>query len=112
MAKRNTDSIILGVLDVMQGHINSINVEIKDINKKLMKDLEDIAEFGFKRLQQLESELQLRKNVANPHESKALNITNVTKCAILETMHEEIFNEFHKLRRGKGNKSGNKHTKQ
>ena len=42
MAKRNTDSVILGILDVMQGHINStqkyissINAEIKDINEKL-----------------------------------------------------------------------------
>ena len=33
--QRNTDSIILGVLDVMQGHINGINTEIKEINEKL-----------------------------------------------------------------------------
>lgn len=33
--QRNTDSIILGILDVMQGHINTINTEIKDINGKL-----------------------------------------------------------------------------
>ena len=40
--QRNTDSVILGILDVMQGYINStqqgissINTEIKDINEKL-----------------------------------------------------------------------------
>ena len=42
---------------------------IEDINKKLMKDLEDIAEFGFKRLQQLENEQP---------KNKALNIANVS----------------------------------
>lgn len=34
---------------------------------------------------------------------KNLFISGVTNCAILETMHQQVFTEFHNLRKQKGN---------
>ncbi len=39
----------------------------------------------------------------NESKLKNLFISGVTNCAILETMHQQVFTEFHNLRKQKGN---------